>query len=66
METEELADPQGSQVLVKMLACTLNPSDVNTVRTLSLSPVVAECFAQSRESNALHDPSLGISFHQFL
>jgi trans-2-enoyl-CoA reductase len=31
METEEVADPQGSQVLVKMLACALNPSDVNTI-----------------------------------
>jgi trans-2-enoyl-CoA reductase len=39
METEEVADPQGSQVLVKMLACAVNPSDINTIEgTYGMKP----------------------------
>lgn len=41
MESEELADPTGSQVLIKMLACTLNPSDINTIEgTYGLKPAL--------------------------
>ena len=62
METEELADPQGSQVLVKMLASTLNPSDVNTVRTsAAVFPKAlsnaALCRALSRMAAHWSDPS---------
>jgi hypothetical protein len=31
IETEELNDPKGSEVLIKMLAAPINPSDINLV-----------------------------------
>jgi hypothetical protein len=35
METEEVGNPKGSDVLIKMLAAPVNPSDINMVRSIA-------------------------------